>query len=259
MKSLLFIRTSKKAVAVLMVAVIIMGIFSGCGKKATDKNEAGQTVISIGGWPTQEGTDLNNWNERKAKFEKDNPDFAIEPDPWLFDLKSFYSKAAGGTLPTLYNCYFTEMPQIKDMGYSKELTKALKNNGLLDKLNPKVLEAVSDKEGNVYGFPYSAYVLGLAYNVDLFEKSGLMNADGTPKQPETWDDVVEFSKIIKEKTGKAGFMLPTMNNYGGWLCMPIMWSYGVDFMELDENDKWVATFNTKEAVAALQFIKDLKW
>ena len=41
--------------------------------------------------------------------------------------------------------------------------------------------------------------------------------------------------------------------------MPLAWSYGVSFMEKDSNNKWKATFDTKEAEAALQYIKDLKW
>ena len=40
--------------------------------------------------------------------------------------------------------------------------------------------------------------------------------------------------------------------------MNIAWSYGVEFMKQD-GDKWIATFDSPECVAALQFVKDLKW
>ena len=258
-KNKLFTQTGKRVLTITLIAAMSVSVFGGCGKKASDKNENGQTVIKVGGWPSQEGGQLTAMNERKEKFENDNPDFVIEPDLWSFDLKSFYSKAAGNTLPTIFNCYFTEMPQIRDMEYSKELTKAFKDNGFEGKFNPKILEAVSDEDGNIYGLPYSAYMLGLTYNVDLFEKAGLMEADGTPKQPKTWDEVVEFAKIIKEKTGKPGMVFPSMTNFGGWMFMPIAWSYGVDFMEQDEDGNWKATFNSPQATAALQYIKDLKW
>ena len=39
---------------------------------------------------------------------------------------------------------------------------------------------------------------------------------------------------------------------------PIAWSYGVEFMKKD-GDKWKATFDSPEAEAALQYVKDLKW
>ena len=86
-----------------------------------------------------------------------------------------------------------------------------------------------------------------------------MEADGTSKQPKDWMELVEFAKIIKHKTGKAGFIIPTTNNCGGWFFTNIAWSFGTDFMEQREDDTWEATFNTPETIEALQFIKDLKW
>ena len=40
----------------------------------------------------------------------------------------------------------------------------------------------------------------------MFEKAGLMNADGTPMQPKDWDEVVKFATKIKEATGKTGWL-----------------------------------------------------
>ncbi len=97
------------------------------------------------------------------------------------------------------------------------------------------------------------------YNVDLFEKAGLMEADGTPKQPKNWEEVAEFAVKIKEAAGKSGFIFPTANNVGGWIFTNVAWSFGVDFMEKDKDGRWKATFNTPEAAQALQWIKDLKW
>ena len=93
----------------------------------------------------------------------------------------------------------------------------------------------------------------------MFEAAGLMEADGTPKQPKDWYEVAEFAVKIKEATGKPGFVFPSSAKFGGWIFTPVAWSFGVDFMEKDENGKWHATFNTQECVDALQYIKDLKW
>jgi len=51
-------------------------------------------------------------------------------------------------------------------------------------------------------------------NLELFEKAGLMNPDGTPKYPKTWDELAKFAKIIKDKTGSAGFCLLAKDNAG---------------------------------------------
>ena len=130
--------------------------------------------------------------------------------------------------------------------------------GLADKFNKDILNLVS-KDGKIYAFPYAAYAFGLAYNVDLMEQAGLMEADGTPKQPKDWNEVAEFAVKIKEATGKPGIAFPTASNFGGWIFTPLAWSYGVSFMEKDSDGKWQATFDSPEAAEALQYIKDLKW
>lgn len=239
---------------------LIAGAVTGCtpSNTASDKDEEGRTVISVGSWPTKEGSDKDAIEARKARYEEENPDAVIEPDEWAFDLKTFYSKAAGGQLPTVYGTHFTEISQIISAGYSADLTDALQRRGYEGKFNEQILDLVS-KDGRIYAFPYAAYILGLAFNTEMLEAAGLMNEDGTPQQPATWDEVAEFAVRIKEATGKPGFVFPTANNNGGWMFTCLAWSFGADFMEQDADGNWKATFNSPEAAAALQYIKDLKW
>ena len=247
-----------KITAFALSAVMSVTLLSGCGNNVTDKDEQGRTIISVGGWPTKEGKEKENIEAKKARFEEANKDFVIEPDSWIFDRKSFYAKAAAGKLPVLYDCGFTEVPQVIAAGYSADLTDELKKQGLYDKINKDVLELVS-KDGKVYAFPYAAYIFGIAYNVDDFQAAGLMNADGTPQQPKTWDELAQFAVKLKQATGRPGFVFPTANNNGGWQFTQIAWSYGANFMEKGSDGKWKAVFNSPEAAEALQWIKDLKW
>lgn len=241
-----------------LAAVMAVGVMSGCGNKVNDKDEQGRTIVSVGSWPQKEGSNLDSWNARKEKFEADNKDVVIHPDPWAFELRTFYSKAAGGQLPILYNTHFTEVAQVIEAGYSADLTEVLEERGYESKFNQQILDVVS-KDGKIYAFPFSAYILGLGYNTEMFEKAGLVNEDGTPKQPKDWYELADFAVKIKKATGKPGFVFPTANNYGGWMFTSLAWSFGTDFMEQDEDGKWKATFNSPEAAEALQFIKDLKW
>ena len=244
-----------RLVALFASAAMSVTVLVGCGEQA-NKDDQGRTIISVGGWPTKE-EELKKANAEKARFEEANPDVLIKGDNWKFDLKSFYAKAAGGQLPTLYNSNYTEVSQIIAAGYGADLTDVLSKRGYDGRFNKNVLDTVSS-DGRIYAFPTGAYVLGLSYNTELFEKAGLMEPDGTPKQPKTWDELAEFAVKIKESTGIPGFIMPTSTNYGGWLFTPIAWSFGVEFMKKD-GDKWKATFNTPEAAAALQYVKDLKW
>ena len=252
----------KKIVLAALATAVLASAFAGCAPSTNSgKNAEGKTVLSVGNWPSEDTTD-KAWLERitnqKAEYETENPDIVIEPDTWGFDLDTFYSKASANQLPNLYYANFTEIEKIAAGDYYTDLTDGLKRAGYEGAFNEAVLNLIS-KDGKIVTFPTDAYSLGLAYNVDLFEKAGLMQADGTPMQPKTWDEVVEFGKKITEATGKAGFAIPTMGNCGGWLFTPIAWSYGVDFMEADADNNYTAIFNTEKMYQALNYIKDLKW
>ncbi len=247
-----------KVVALMLTLVLAVGMLAGCGS-TSDKNDKGQTVISVGSWPSKEGLELDAMNARKDRFEADNPDVAIDPDNWTFDRRTFYAKAAGNQLPTVYYAGFTEMPEIISSDLSADISGVLKKRGYDGMMNPAVLQTITDEDGAIISFPMYAYALGLAFNADLLDQAGYLAEDGTPHQPETLDEMVEMAVKIKEKTGKAGLVLSSADNGAGWIFTALAWSFGVDFMEKDENGKWKATFNTPEAAAALQWYKDLKW
>lgn len=253
--------TFKKVLACTLVAAMSMAVFAGCGK---DKNagltEDGKVLLTIGQTPDPDAKPekYKARMELISRFNDAHPDIQAEGDAYNFDVKTFSAKAEAGTLPIMGYVPMTEAKKIIDMGYAYDLTDVMKESGYYDILSDSVKNIVT-KDGKVYLFPVSTYDTGLFMNVGLLEQAGYVDADGTPHQPETWEELAEMAAKIKEVTGKAGFIFPTMGNQGGWRSMAIFWSYGVDFMEQDKDGKWKATFNTPEAVAALQFIKDLKW
>lgn len=247
-------KNMKKIVSTVTAIVLATGMLASCG----GENGGGKIKLSVGDWPTQENSNYERMMEIKAGFEEKNPNIEIVPDMWKFDLQTFYPKAEGGMLPNLFVAPFTETDKLIDGEYALDLTDKLKENGWYDKMNESIRELVS-KDGRVYLIPYQAYALGITYNIDMFKKAGLLESDGTPMQPKTWEELAEFGVKIKEATGKPGFTIATTQNSGGWLFTNIAWAYGVDFMEQDSDGKWKATFDSEEMVNALQYIKDLRW
>lgn len=247
-----------KQTAFILAVVTAVSMTGACSSNKGTRTEDGKIIISVGGYPQTEGTYKEDFDAKIADFEAANDDVKVEPDNWTFDLKTFYSKAAGGQLPTVFGTNFTEIGQCIDAGYVADLSEVLKKRGYEGMFNQKVLDVIS-RDGKIYAYPTEAYMLGMSCNIDLFEAAGLMEADGTPKQPQTWDEVAEFAVKIKDATGKAGFIFPSSDNLGGWLFTNVAWSFGTEFMKQDEDGKWTATFNSDECAAALQWIKDLKW
>ncbi|HBE77302.1 MAG TPA: ABC transporter substrate-binding protein, partial [Firmicutes bacterium] len=246
---------SKKLIILLLCLVVIISTFSFNFATAT---AAGKKVtLVVGDWPRE------NEPARVATFKKyqkimlDKYNVEVIPDYYQYAVSSFLPKAAAGTLPTLYNSWFTEVRKIVENGYAADITGPMKKAGWHKSLNPQILPLISD-QGKIYAVPKYAYVQGLECNIQLFKTAGLVDAGGVPKAPKTYEELAETAKIIKDKTGAAGFILETNNNCGGWHFMNIAWSFGTVF-EKKEGGKWIAAFNSPEGVAALQYVRDLKW
>ena len=108
-------------------------------------------------------------------------------------------------------------------------------------------------DGTIYAFPYTATTRVLYYNLDLFEASGLTEAD----VPKNWEELKTVSDKIT-KLDDDGTLLtlgfsPTNgnNNFAAWL-----WQKGLDFFdddlnpivdrpEIEEVLRWVGEFNSE--------------
>ncbi len=233
------------------VLVSISVLLCSCSK-------GGKVSVTIGDWPADTDTMSSVYEEYLKQMNEKYPDIEIIPDTSSGTATSYLTRAISGQLPNLYVVSYTEAANIIKSGFCADITDACKEYNYAQSLNPLVLDKVKDGD-KIYGIPQTAYALGLICNKELFEQAGLVNADGTLQYPQTYDELAKTAKTIKEKTNQAGVVFPTMNNQGGWIFTNVAWSYGVDFMEQDTDGKWKATFDTPECVAALQYIKDLKW
>ncbi len=249
----------KKLICFLMAGLLAFTAV-GCGTSGTKQAEETDVVtLKVADWPNKDTKpeEYARAMERKAEFEQLNPGIVIEPDTWSFSVDTFMPKAAANQLPDYFYVPFTEVDKIVDSGYAADLTDVLEGAGYLDKMNDLVRNQVT-RDGKVYFFPVNYYIMGLMGNRQLLEEAGELDENGLMQWPQTFEELGELAGRIKAKTGKAGYILPTMKNQGGWHFMNIAWAYGTEFMA-QEDGKWVAKFNSPECEAALQFVKDLKW
>ncbi len=236
----------------LCASILVSGLFTGCGKKD------GRTTITVGNWPLETATTYKSFQDYKARFEEKYPDIDLKTDTGDNSFKTFMAKGMAGQLPGISSLPFTEIDKVSESGFALELTAELDKRGYLSAMNSQLREVLSTDDGEIYCIPFNTYRLGLCINKKLFTQAGLINEDGTVKYPKTYDELIEFASIIKEKTGKAGYAMATMNNQGGWLFMPMAWSCGVEFMT-ETNGEWRATFNSPEMEKAFQYVYDMKW
>ena len=222
-------------------------------------------TIRLGNWPadTAPAAEIALWEGYKAIMAKQYPNVTIIPDYLSYTLANYVPMAKGGTAPTVFQPPFTDPQLLIGQNLVADVTEALDKFGLLSKFSPSFISLLGDENGRIYGLPRDGYVLGMHINIELFEQAGLMTEDGLPMYPKTLQEVAEYGRIIREKTGKAGLVFPASEAYGGWLYTNIAWNFGCvgdnALLKQDADGKWIANLTSEGAVAALNYIRSLKW
>lgn len=269
----------KRYISLLVCLCMIIAIAAGCGGNAGSSDSTAATSSLASQESTAQSTQLENkpititldtapaendkaandsWNQTVKDFTAKYPNITVKSEFYSYSPETFLPKAESGQLGTMFSVYLTEPAKIIEAGYAADITDVVKKWGYDKLLNPALFN-VSVKDGKIYGLPTPAgYTLGLYMNMNLYKKAGLVDDKGLPKIPKTLDELAQNAKIIKEKTGKAGMYIASKDNVGGWHFTNLAWSFGCQF-ETKVDGKWKATFNSPEGVAALQYVKDLKW
>ncbi len=280
-----------RALALILALSLALSLLAGCGgqsqsaepapTKAPEMSEELESelnafsdevidpdltcTITLGNWPadTAPASELAVFEGYKATMAKQYPNVTLVPDYYSYTLSNYVPMAKGGTAPSIFQPPFTDPQLLISQGLVGDVTDALAACGALEKFSPSYVEMLADENGRIYGLPRDGYVLGMHLNVALFREAGLVTEDGLPMIPTTLQELAEYGQIIREKTGKAGLVFPASETYGGWLFTNIAWNFGCvgdSALEYqDETGRWVCNFTSPEAIAAMEYMRDLRW
>lgn len=174
------------------------------------------------------------------EYEAQNPNITIEWQdlPWDGIQDKFLTQTAGGNPPDVVNIW----SQLALTYGSKGALLDLEANAT-EEQKSIYLEAAYDSArlgDKVYAFPWYATPNIVVYNTALLEKAGITEV------PKTYEELFDLAIDFHEKTGAYLFTPSTVFH--------MFYSYGIPM--LDETNK-KATFNTPEAVALLNRLKEL--
>jgi ABC-type glycerol-3-phosphate transport system substrate-binding protein len=190
-------------------------------------------------------------------FEKTHPNIKLVFVDWYWQADKFAADLDAGRAPDAMTIPATEGDLLIGKGQVIDLAPLMKEKGVGQDFNDLILTPYK-REGRLYAIPANIYVMGLFYDKKLFRDAGLVNNSGEPAPPTTWDELVTSAQAIKQKTGAAGFCMLSKSNQGGWTFVNLGWQAGGEF-ERRVGDKWQAAFAEPPIVAAMQFVKDLRW
>jgi len=115
---------------------------------------------------------------------------------------------------------------------------------------PAAQEAIA-YDGQTYAVPFDVHAALAHVNVDLFKQAGLVNPDGTPRLPESPEEMLADAQTMKEKTGKDYLAVPRSGDgLGAHLVNSLIMQQGGSILS---EDLASANLDTPEAVEAVEF------
>lgn len=140
--------------------------------------------------------------------------------------------------------------------YIADLTPKERQSLEMDRIHPKVWEVIKRPgpagKVHIWALPYGGTPVGkiLMYRKDLFERNGI----SYPNANWNWDDLYNACvKITDPGKGIYGLALGRGKSES-WFWITFLWSAGGEVMVRDpKTGEWTCTFNTPEAVKALDF------
>ncbi|MEI8094576.1 MAG: extracellular solute-binding protein [Spirochaetales bacterium] len=216
---------------------------------------SGLTVKQTNGPNENQPWELERFEALKAGFAKLATNVTVKASDTMFDRQMYAVRLAANTMEDAFLVAFTEPKFLIEKKYVADITSYVNKWKHFAEFNPDVLGVVSDDQGKVFGLPVNGYSLGLMYNRTMFKKAGL----DPEKPPKTWDELRAYAeKLTDTKKGIAGFAACSKASQGGWHFTAMVYSFGGD-LEKQVNGKWVADFSNPKSLAALEFLRALRW
>lgn len=278
-------KSATKLTAMLMAGVMA-AMSAGCGSSKTEESgtnnqqntassqeDKGSAESSAENKASGDKTVIEYWHvnaeqqggltvdELVKKFNEENDHIEVvakyNPDMYKGLMQNLQAEAATGNTPAIVQIgwafldYFSEnfdyiSPDELLKQYGSDEDQSFFNDNFL----PNVMQLAVNTKGEQVGVPYSVSSPVLFINRDLLKEAGL-SEDG----PQTWEEVAEFAKTIKEKTGKYGFYMQEPADF--WAQEAIIESNGADMLKHNSDGTTEATFATDEGIEAMQLLADM--
>ena len=251
-----------KKIYLMMMLTLITIVLSACGgaegasEVGNDEGEASGEKTQIEYWhvnaETQGGESVEKLVEEfNAQSDTVEVVARYNPDMYAGLMSNLQADVAAGNTPAVVqvgwafldyfseNFHYTEPQEVIEQHHEED-ADFLEENFL-----PNILDLAVNSDGSQVGIPYSLSTPVLYLNEDMLEEAGL-----DPAGPETWEEVREYAKTIKEETDNYGIYIQEPADTWGQQAM--VESNGANFIEDGQ-----AAFASEEGIEAFEYYQDL--
>lgn len=200
------------------------------------------------------------WQRMAREFESENPDLRMKllywPGPNYEDKVKLVM--AAGTAPDIISAQDEPFPNYCRLNQFEDLTPYLARHP--DEYRPDLYFPTSLEtfrySGKQMAVPWNGGQMMVYYNRKLFREVGLPDP---PPMDWTIDDFTEYARRLTRdldgdgRTDQFGFEINAV-----WMnsLIPWIWSFGADILDPEMTR---CTLNTPEAIAAMQWLRDLRY
>lgn len=190
-----------RTITISIFAIILLASAAGCAPQ----QPAGPVSIRVLSME-QAGPTVDEMNAIVDEFNTANPDITVEIEYVSYDALHDKITTSMASTPPAYDVFLADdiwYAEFSKAGYLMDATDRITQD-----MRDKVFAAAWDittVDGKVYGMPW---LLDEKY---FFYNENLLNEAGFDAPPATWEELVEQSRVIKEK---------------GIVEYPIVWSWG---------------------------------
>lgn len=209
-----------KFLSMSMALMLGMGCISGCG--ANEKASTGDvTTISIWSTDSHSKTILdrltNDYNNNQGKTDGIKIEYkVIDGDTYSKNLDLALQSGQG---PDIFQAG-AEKSKI-DNNYIASIGDISGGEDFANECLQKYPNSTISYNGKVYCLPTGVTTRGLIYNKDMFKEAGIVDENGEPKPPETFEEMRETAKQLTNKSkNQFGMIFP--EKWSGWIDSDIM-------------------------------------
>lgn len=200
----------KKTVAAALCAAVGFGCIVGCDNK---KANGDVSVVTI--WSNNSHSKsvyeklISEYNETTGKEKGIKIDYIVKEGETMS--QNIDIAIQNGQLPEMFSWGGVRTLCEKDAIMPIEELNGM--NEVIADYKDLAVDNVHSFKGKLYSVPTGATTQALVYNKEMFREAGLVDENGEPKPPETFDEVREYAKKLTN---------PSKKQFG--IIIPIKWS-----------------------------------
>ena len=187
-------------------------------------------------------------------FQKQNPNIKVvlQRIAWSDAREQFLREAAVGQGPDIGHFGQVMIRSMGGAGAFLKLNDLVRKHGLEELWKTDFLstDLASQDDGTIHGIPWTVDTFAMVYNKDLLRQAGIT------KFPETWEELRQASRQIKQKTGKTGWGFPAgsgSTNSIWFFCNFYWWSHGWALVDRAPDGKYVMSITVDQIAEAFDY------